>query len=362
MKTLSEILRNPSLILDSLARGIIVTDRNWRVHYANEFLVSGLGTTKDYLVGKELMDLAGEFSQKEASGELLRALGNITSSPPTELLTMIFPVLIPKRKFVRIIVQPYGEVQSAGDTDDTKGFLFTFADATQEGEIDEMKNDFISVASHEMRTPMTSIKGSLELLLGGYAGELPAEATELLGISLTAVDRLVRLINDLLDIAKIESGKMELHLDKHDVGDIVRRSMRSLRALAETHRVSIQLDQPNPLPPVLADRDRLDQIVTNLLSNALKYSPADSVVHVRVGQFGDTIRVTVTDEGPGIPVDQLERVFDRFMQLQGAKKGTGLGLTICRALIEQHKGSIWVDSEPGHGASFNFDLPLAPFA
>lgn len=344
-------LKDPGQILDSLARGIIVTDRNWCVTYANQFLVDGLGTTKDYLVGKDLMDLAREFSQREASGEFLRALGNITANFPRELLTMIFPVLIPKRKFVRIIVQPYAEFQ---------GYLFTFADATQEGEIDEMKNDFISVASHEMRTPMTSIKGSLELLLGGYAGELPAEATELLVISLTAVDRLVRLINDLLDIAKIESGKMELHLDKHDVGDIVRRSIRSLRALAETHRVSIQLDQPNPLPPVMADRDRLDQIVTNLLSNALKYSPPDSVVHVRVGQFGDTIRVTVTDEGPGIPEDQLERVFDRFMQLQGAKKGTGLGLTICRALIEQHRGSIWVDSEPGHGASFNFDLPVAP--
>jgi signal transduction histidine kinase len=362
VNTLSEILRNPGLILDSLARGIIVTDRNWRVYYANQFLVSGLGTTKEYLIGKDLMELAEEFSQKEASGELLRALGNVTSSPPTDLLTMIFPVLIPKRKFVRIIVQPYGDTQPNNGRDNSTGFLFTFADATSEGEIDEMKNDFISVASHEMRTPMTSIKGALELLLGGYAGELPAEATELLGISLTAVDRLVRLINDLLDISKIESGKMELHLDKHDVGDIVRRSMRTLRALAETHRVSIQLDQPNPLPPVLADRDRLDQIVTNLLSNALKYSPADSVVHVRVGQFANTIRVTVTDEGPGIPVDQLERVFDRFMQLQGAKKGTGLGLTICRALIEQHKGSIWVDSEPGHGASFNFDLPVAPSA
>jgi signal transduction histidine kinase len=347
----SEILKNPGQILDSLARGIIVTDRTWRVHYANQFLVEGLGTTREYLIGKDLMELAREFSQKEASGELLRALGNITAHPPVELMTMIFPVLIPKRKFVRIIVQPYG---------DSQGYLFTFADATQEGEIDEMKNDFISVASHEMRTPMTSIKGSLELLLGGYAGELPAEATELLGISLTAVDRLVRLINDLLDIAKIESGKMELHLDKQDVSDVARRSIRSLRALAETHRVSIQLDQPNPLPPVMADRDRLDQILTNLLSNALKYSPPDSVVHVRVGQFGDTIRVTVTDEGPGIPQDQLERVFDRFMQLQGAKKGTGLGLTICRALIEQHRGSIWVDSEPGHGASFNFDLPIAP--
>lgn len=354
----TDILQHPGLILDSLARGILVTDANWRVHYVNRYLVEGLGTTADYFLGKNLMELAREFSQREATGELLRTLGNITPSPPKNLLTLIFPVLIPKRKFIRIIVQPHNPAPGM-DGPEARGYLFTFADATQEGEIDEMKNDFISVASHEMRTPMTSIKGALELLLGGYAGELPPEATELLGISLTAVDRLVRLINDLLDIAKIDSGKMELHLDKHDMGDIVRRSMRSLRALAETHRVSIQLDQPDLLPPVLADRDRLDQIVTNLLSNALKYSPPESVVRIRVGHFGQTIRVTVTDEGPGIPKDQLERVFDRFMQLQGAKNGTGLGLTICRALIEQHRGSIWVDSEPGHGASFNFDLPLA---
>lgn len=354
--TATDLLQHPGLILDSLARGILVTDRSWSVRYANRFLAETLGCAREHFLGKNLMDLAREFSVREASGEFLRVLQSITAVPPAEIVSVIFPVLIPKRKFLRIIVQPFNPDSGATAS---QGYLFLFADATQEGEIDEMKNDFISVASHEMRTPMTSIKGSLELLLGGYAGELPAEATELLGISLTAVDRLVRLINDLLDISKIESGKMELHLDRHDVGDIVRRATRSLRALAETHRVSIQVDQPEALPAVMADRDRLDQIVTNLLSNALKYSPPDSVVRVRIGKFGQTIRVTVTDEGPGIPKDQLERVFDRFMQLQGAKKGTGLGLTICRALIEQHRGRIWVDSEPGHGASFNFDLPFA---
>jgi signal transduction histidine kinase len=223
-----------------------------------------------------------------------------------------------------------------------------------------MKNEFVSMASHEMRTPMTSIKGSLELLLGGYAGELPAEASELLGIALTAVDRLVRLINDLLDISKIESGKMEYHLDRLDINDCVRKSMRSLRALAEAHKVSIRAEHADNLPPVMADRDRMEQVITNLLSNALKYTNPETEVCVRTVLHDGAVRVTVIDHGPGIAKENLEKVFDRFYQLAGSKKGTGLGLTICRALIEQHRGRIWVESELGHGSQFHIELPSAP--
>jgi signal transduction histidine kinase len=237
------------------------------------------------------------------------------------------------------------------------GYYLTFTDATRDGEVDEMKSDFISIASHEMRTPMTSIKGSIELLLGGYAGELPAESTELLGICLTAVDRLIRLINDLLDISKIESGKMELHLARLNVTDCVQKSMRSLRSLAEVNKVTIRAEHAERLPEVMADRDRLEQVVTNLLSNALKYSPAEKEVCVRVAAVDNVVRVEVCDEGPGIPPDQLSRVFDRFQQLAGAKKGTGLGLTIARALVEQHRGRMWVESELGRGSRFYFEIP-----
>src|SRR3972149_2794142 len=141
---------------------------------------------------------------KESAG----AMSSISTDElcnPEHIQTKVVPVRLPERKFLRVHAMPYRPSKSAS------GYLLSFIDATREGEIDEMKSDFISVASHEMRTPMTSIKGSLELLLGGYAGELAPEATELMGICLTAVDRLVRLINDLLDIAKIESGKMELN-------------------------------------------------------------------------------------------------------------------------------------------------------
>jgi signal transduction histidine kinase len=347
-------LTEPDNILDQLSPGILITDADWRVLYVNRSLAQALGTPVQEFIGEHLLVLAARFSQRDSAGELLRHLVQITLHPPEKTSARRIPVRIPERRFIRVRVQPYRP-----DSSDS-GFLFLFSDATQEGEIDEMKNEFISVASHEMRTPMTSIKGSLELLLGGYAGELPAEATELLGISLTAVDRLVRLINDLLDIAKIESGKMEFHLDRLDVNDCVRKSLRSLRALAEAHRVSIRAESSDNLPRVFADRDRLEQVITNLLSNALKYSPPDSVVRIEARPADNAVRVSVSDQGPGIPADQLEKVFDRFQQLQGAKKGSGLGLTICRALVEQHRGRIWVESQPGQGAQFHFELPLAP--
>lgn len=350
----TDVLTRPEEILDCLPRGVLVTDTDWRVRYVNRRLALVAGCPAEKLLGEHLLLLGGKVQLQDSSGEMLRYLTRLTVSPPQRLEVKVVSVQIPERKFVQVHVLPYApEGREAG-------YLFTFTDATREGQIDEMKSDFISVASHEMRTPMTSIKGSLELLLGGYAGELPEEATELLGISLTAVDRLIRLINDLLDIAKIESGKMELHLVRLNVSDCVRKSMRSLRSLAEAHQVSIDAEQADNLPAVMADRDRLEQVITNLLSNALKYSTPQSVVSIRVQSVDKTVRVSVSDQGQGIPPGQLEKVFDRFQQLAGAKKGTGLGLTISRALVEQHGGRIWVESEPGHGAHFHFELPAAP--
>ncbi len=343
----------PAFILDTLPRGVLVTDSQWRVQYVNRAVSETLACAAGELTGKTLPEIAESFGGRDQSGEAGHFVEKIIVGPPETVLVQTVVVRVPERKFLRITVQRHAT--DAG----TSGYVFLIADVTHQGEVEEMKNEFISVASHEMRTPMTSIKGSLELLLGGYAGELPDEATELLGISLTAVDRLVRLINDLLDISKIESGKMEFHLEPMDMNDIVRKSMRSLRSLAEAHRVSIQAEYADTLPTVLADRDHLEQVITNLLSNALKYSPADSQVSICVSSAPAAARVTVSDQGPGIALDQRDRVFDRFTQLHGAKKGTGLGLTICRAIVQEHGGRIWVESKIGHGAQFIFELPAA---
>lgn len=347
----TEPLSRPENILDYTFRGMLVLDAGWRIRYANRTLLHGIGCTAEDLLGEHLLVAANKFPRRDSCGDLLHYLVRLTAHPPEQMQSKIVPVKLPEKKFLQIHVMPFCPPGSV------PGYLMTFTDATREGEVDEMKSDFISVASHEMRTPMTSIKGSIELLLGGYAGELPAESMELLGICLTAVDRLIRLINDLLDISKIESGKMELHLSRLNVTDCVRKSMRSLRSLAEANKVSIDAVQDEPVPEVMADRDRLEQIITNLLSNALKYSPPEKAVRIRVSAMDNAVRVAVSDQGPGIPADQLQKVFDRFQQLAGAKKGTGLGLTIARALVEEHQGRIWVESELGHGTNFYFELP-----
>ena len=346
------VVVNPGDVMDQLTQGVMVTGPDWRVLYANRTVELGLGKPREQIVGQHLLVLAAEFCKEDSCGEAMRLITRLTADPPTVPFVKRLPFqTTSSRRFVRVRVEPYS--LEGGES----GRLFFFRDATEEGEIDEKKNEFVSVASHEMRTPMTSIKGSLELLLGGYAGELPAEATELLGISLTAVDRLVRLVNDLLDISKIESGKMELHLDQLMITECVNKSVRSLRALAEAHKVSIRAVQPDTVPAVIADRDRIEQVITNLLSNALKYTPPESEVRVETVQRDNMVRVSVCDQGPGIAPEHLEKVFDRFCQLAGAKKGSGLGLTICRALVEQHGGRIWVESELGHGARFHMEIP-----
>ncbi len=346
-------LNRPEWVLDYAPGGIMVTDSEWRIRYVNGTLLRATGCSEEELLGKHLLVALNRIPQQGALDELAHCLVRWTIAPPGQLDSRIVPVKLAERRFVRVHVMPFSPPGSP------PGYYLSFTDATREGEIDEMKSDFISVASHEMRTPMTSIKGSIELLLGGYAGELPPESTELLGICLTAVDRLVRLINDLLDISKIESGKMELHLARLNLTDCVRKSMRSLRSLAEVNNVSIDAEQDGPIPEVMGDRDRLEQVITNLLSNALKYSPPEKTVRIRVGAVDNVVRVAVRDEGQGIPPDQLSKVFDRFHQLAGAKKGSGLGLTIARALVEQHQGRIWVESELGRGTSFYFEIPAA---
>ncbi|MBI2820439.1 MAG: PAS domain-containing protein [Acidobacteria bacterium] len=352
---MAEALIDPQILLDQIPTGVMVTDTEWRIRYVNESVVRSLAHPRGEIVGEHLLVILSNYCKGDSAGELLRLVTQLTQHPPQETLVRRLPFhTAERRKYLRVRVQPYRPAPGVS------GFLFLFRDATQEGEVDEMKNEFVSMASHEMRTPMTSIKGSLELLLGGYAGELPTEAVELLGISLTAVDRLVRLINDLLDISKIESGKMQLQLDRLDIGDCIGKSMRSLRALAEAHRVSIRSEQSENLPRVLGDRDRLEQVITNLLSNALKYTPQESEVSILAHRADNAVRVSVCDQGPGIPPDQLEKVFDRFCQLAGAKQGSGLGLTICRALIEQHGGKIWAESELGRGSRFHFELPAVP--
>ena len=233
-------------------------------------------------------------------------------------------------------------------------------DITERNKISRMKNEFVSTVSHELRTPLTSIMGSLGLLRGGAVGELPEKAQHMINIAYNNSDRLVRLINDILDIEKIESGKLEFHLAPLDLNLLVARSIEANEGYAHEHGVNFTFTPGSDDCRVVADADRLTQVVTNLLSNAAKFSPEGGQVEVAISRTGDRIRVSVSDHGAGIPEAFHDRIFEKFSQADASdtrqKGGTGLGLNICKAIIERHNGQIDFDSPSGMGTTFYFDL------
>lgn len=244
------------------------------------------------------------------------------------------------------------------------GCVTSLHDVTAEREISQMKNEFVSTVSHELRTPLTSIKGYVDLILDGEAGEINEIQQEFLTIVKQNSDRLVALINDLLDISRIESGRIHLKIQPLDMAELVDGTVETFRAVAETAGIGIAVELPGDLSLAAGDRDRVSQVLMNLLSNAIKYSPGGGTVTVRARARDGQVVLSVTDEGIGITSEDQEHLFDKFYRVDSSLTreigGSGLGLSICKTIIELLGGQIWVKSTPGEGSTFSFSLPVAP--
>jgi PAS domain S-box-containing protein len=243
------------------------------------------------------------------------------------------------------------------------GRVIALRDITAEREIADMKNEFVSTVSHELRTPLTSIKGYVDLILDGSAGEINEIQQDFLGIVKENSDRLVELINEMLDISRIESGRVHLRVEPMNIAESIEGSVDTFRAVLSQTGRSIEVHAPSNLPRVCADRDRVGQVLINLLSNALKYSPGGGRVDVTASHHGDFVGVAVTDHGLGIGKEDLKRLFTKFYRVDSAMTreigGTGLGLSICKNIIELLGGEISVKSKLGAGSTFSFTLPVA---
>ena len=247
------------------------------------------------------------------------------------------------------------------DGGEVTGFVMVATDLSQQKEIEQLKNEFVSNVSHELRTPLTSIRGSLGLLAGGLAGKMPPQAQGLLDIAQRNTERLILLINDILDIEKIEAGKLRFAFKSLDLDALVGEAVQQAEGLAGTRGIRLVRRARSPGLRVNADEHRLLQVVTNLLSNAIKFSPERGTVEVDVADQDGRARVTVTDHGAGIPEASQSRIFQKFFQADSSatreKGGTGLGLSICKALIERMEGHIGFRSRAGDTV-FHFDLPI----
>ncbi|MCG8509508.1 MAG: HAMP domain-containing histidine kinase [Rhodospirillales bacterium] len=224
-----------------------------------------------------------------------------------------------------------------------------------------VKAEFVSTVSHELRTPLTSIKGSLGLVKSGVAGDLTEKMASMIDIAYKNSDRLVLLINDILDIGKLESGNLDYQMAPVELGDLLRQAVESNEGYGSEFNVTFKLSNEVPEAWVYGDADRLIQVMSNLISNAAKFSPENDRVEVLLSRRGRGFRVSVSDHGPGVPEEFRDRVFGKFSQAESAdsrqRGGTGLGLYIARAIVDHHGGAIGFDTEIDNGASFFFDLP-----
>jgi PAS domain S-box-containing protein len=231
----------------------------------------------------------------------------------------------------------------------------------QTARVKRLKDEFIATVSHELRTPLTSIAGALALLSSGSGGKLPKTASQFIEIAYTNSKRLVRLINDVLDIEKIEAGKFDLVLEPVDIQSVLEQAMEDTQAYARSHRVRMRIEASTTRTEVQSDPDWLVQIVTNLLANAIKFSPPDGEVVLAAAMLGDLTQISVRDHGPGVPADFRPQIFEKFAQADGSdtrqKGGTGLGLSIVKQMVTRLGGEVGFDDVPGGGTIFLVDLP-----
>jgi signal transduction histidine kinase len=342
-------------VFNATGDGLLLYDASRQVVAANPRCSELLGFTNEQLTQCAPAALMLDLSHRCAEPDTYRERLEAHFADPTAACADELVLIEPRRRVLKRLSCP-------ATVDGGVGRVFTYTDITAESDVDRMKSEFVATASHELRTPLTSIHAALQLVVSGSAGRLEPEDREMLEITVRSADRLVRIVNDLLDLSKLEAGRMTFEPSPLIVDDLCHEVTAGLLAVAAAREIRIVVDVPADAH-VSADHDQLVRVLTNLVGNAIKYSPAGSTVTLGGRAVGHEMELAVADQGPGIPAEHVSRLFTPFSRLgvqeRQASGGTGLGLAISRAIVLQHGGQIWWERNQPAGSRFVFRIPSA---
>lgn len=359
---LQDTLTHMEVIIDNLADGLLVVDMNGKITLTNPALADLFGLVGQDVKGRDIKDC---FSSE------MTDLFNLVRGCENEVYSS--EMTMTDRRTVKAVATPIHKWESEDDYKVCMGSVILVRDITYEKEVDVLKTDFISTVSHELRTPMTSILGFAKIIRKKLDKDVfpvcnaPDRKTQRsisqvqdnIGIIVSEGQRLTDLINDVLDIAKMESGKIDWKKDAVDMNEVISTSVQTTSPLWLPKKLEMVVDVEEGFPSVYGDRDRILQVLVNLISNAVKFTES-GLITCTARYYDEEVMVSVSDTGSGISPEDQKKIFERFKQagdtLTGKPKGTGLGLPICKQIIDHHKGRIWVDSKLGEGSSFHFTL------
>lgn len=334
-------------IIFSIADGIILTDHYGKIMLCNEQAKKILNLKKDITEGISLLD----YLPEEKINAIIKEVINQPQQNIARELDLSEENYL---KIYQVAAHPVTSRQG-----EELGMVTVLHNITLEKEMDRLKDDFVHSITHDLRNPLSSIHGFIKIFSEKSAGPLNEQQMKFLEIMDRSCNRLLSLVTNILDVAKIEAGKkLSLNWEECDLPNLIKKILDIQYPLAANKQILLEPVIPDNFPKIKADNQLLERVITNLLGNSLKFTPHNGRIRIELKNEENSIQVTIADTGAGIPPEYLDKVFDKFQQVTGQKKGgTGLGLTICKYIVEAHQGKIWVESEPGQGAQFKFQLP-----